>query len=185
MQDVCRQCQSIPSRGAARGASGAARGVRRGIWPVAQPGRAPEGRVVLLMPIRQMRRGSTGWYRCSAPSEAMLHPRSHTVHRQIGGGREPCLGWHDVLVLVQGPSNPHEEKGPHQLRGFVYRRIFSFFCVCTCTDLQASVPTRWRARVTRACRPRRPFDCSDVRGGLRREKRHTATSIEPAPFASA
>ena len=75
------------------------------------------GETVLLMPIRQMRRGSTGWYRCSAPSEAMLHPRSHTVHRQIGGGREPCLGWHDVLVLVQGPSNPHEEKGPHQLRG--------------------------------------------------------------------
>ena len=67
---------------------------------------------------------------------------------------------------------------------FVYR-IFSFFVVCTCTDLQASVPTRWRARVTRACRPRRPFDCSDVRGGLRREKHHTAASIGPAPFASA
>jgi hypothetical protein len=63
--------------------------------------------------------------------------------------------------------------------------IFLFLYVCTCTDLQASVPTRWRARVTRACRPRRPFDCSDVRGGLRREKHHTAASIGPAPFASA
>ena len=50
------------------------------------------GETVLLMPIRQMRRGSTGWYRCSAPSEAMLHPRSHTVHRQIGGGGNRVSG---------------------------------------------------------------------------------------------
>jgi hypothetical protein len=50
------------------------------------------GETVLSMPIRQMRQGSTGWYCCSAPSEAMLHPRSHTVHRQIGGGGNRVSG---------------------------------------------------------------------------------------------
>lgn len=113
-----------------------------------------------------------------------MRPAARDSKRQLlVSARATCAPHHSPLVACAPHHSPLAVA--KNICHKVQRNTQVFFFALTCTDLQASVPTRWRARVTRACRPRRPFDRSDVRGGSRREKHHTAASIAPAPFASA